>query len=86
MAGLIKAAAVALILNGQPSGNVLQASYNGHHADVQTKVVQRHIPRGALQQWRLSGGKLTITTDQLFGGGFDAQNGFARAQNGRAAR
>ena len=72
MAGLIKAAAVALILNGQPSGNVLKASYNGHHADVQTKAVQRHIPRGALQRWDVRGGALTITTDQLLGSGFEA--------------
>jgi len=59
-----------LVINSMPSGGVIRATYDGKHADVRTKTVQRHIPSDALQRWNVSGGVLTISTDQLFGAGF----------------
>lgn len=74
MAGLAKAlAASVLVLNGQPSGTLQMATYDGHHADAKTATVSRHIPLSALQRWQYTGGVLTINTDQLYGSGFEAR-------------
>lgn len=71
---LIKALGVAVILNGAPVGQLLETATYDQHAGgtVHTKAVHRHIPRSALQRWDTTPGKLTITTDQFFGAGFEA--------------
>jgi len=67
-------AAIAVVLNGAPAGQLLETATYDQQAGgtVHTKAVHRHIPRSALQRWDTAPGKLTITTDQLMGSGFQA--------------
>ena len=71
---MIRALGVAVIINGATAGNLLETAVYDQHAGgtVHTKAVHRHIPRNALQRWDTTPGKLTITTDQLLGSGFEA--------------
>jgi len=63
--------AAVLIFNGSPSGTVQLAAYNSHFADVRSKAVAKHIPRGALQRWVYKGAVLIIDTDSLLFSGFE---------------